>query len=537
MNFIKAIKNALSQKERNILLIVFAVFTISLVARVSLAVQENSKYIAIQGGIFNEGHVGQPTAINPIISNNQIDQDISSLIYSRLFDLVQTYEEKENGKIYSLKLKEGLVWSDGKPLTSDDVIFTIETIQNPEINSPLAKNWQGVAAERISELQVQIALPIPYAFFENNLKRLPVLPQHIFGTIPSTNIRLSNYNLEPVSSGPYVFSDYSKRKDGFITQYHLKINENYQNSKPFIKDFYFKFFENTDGLYNAFRLRKIDGFGSLNPISENIASSKMIVNEITMPRYYAIFFNQNINPFLKNDEFRRALGLAINKDRIVSEVLKNKAKKINGPIIPELVDLKDNTKKNQYNPEEARRIINSLNKENMVLNLIVPEVDFLKNTAEIIKENWISIGISEVNLFVLKPDDLLDNVLKPNNYEMILFGNILENPEDLFSFWHSSQRFYPGLNLSLYQNSKVDNLIESIRQTKDKNTRREELDLAQSLILEDMPAVFLYSLPYTYTLVDNGSSIAFTDDTYLTTPADRFNEINQWYVTSVRVLK
>ena len=93
------------------------------------------------------------------------------------------------------KLRGGLIWDDGRPLTSDDVLFTMRTIQNLETNSPIYKNWQGVLVERISELQIKFTLPAPYVFFENNLSRLPIIPKHIFGTIPISNLRLSSYNL------------------------------------------------------------------------------------------------------------------------------------------------------------------------------------------------------------------------------------------------------------------------------------------------------------------------------------------------------
>jgi len=155
-------------------------------------VQENTIFVPVQGGAYREGVVGQPTAVNPIISNNPIDQDIGVLLYSRLNDLTASISVEDDGKVYVAKLKEGLVWDDGSLLTSDDVVFTMRTVQNPEVNSPIYKNWQGVLVERISELQIKFTLPAPYVFFENNIKRLPVIPKHIFNAIPISNLRLSS---------------------------------------------------------------------------------------------------------------------------------------------------------------------------------------------------------------------------------------------------------------------------------------------------------------------------------------------------------
>ena len=242
MRLMKKIFSVFSLSERKVFFAAVAVFFISGISGLALAVGENSIMVPIKGGAYHEGFVGQPIALNPITSQNPIDQEISSMIFSRLGGLLSVYDASSDGRIFNLKLKEGLKWDDGEPLTSDDIIFTIRTVQNPEVNSPFLKSWQGVAAERGSELQIKLTLPLPYVFFKNNIERLPIIPKHIFGGIPTENFRLSDYNLEPVGSGPYKFESFTKRKDGFITRYHFVPNENYSGKEPYIKDFYFNFF-------------------------------------------------------------------------------------------------------------------------------------------------------------------------------------------------------------------------------------------------------------------------------------------------------
>jgi len=537
MKIIKAVFRVLTAKERRYLIGVFAVFIASSFGRITLAIQENSEFVAAPGGVYAEGIVGQPIAVNPIISGNQVDQDISALIYSRLFNLMSGYEINNDGRVYIIKLKEDLKWSDGEPLTSDDVIFTLKIIQDPESGSPFSRNWQGAAVERISELQLQFALPAPYSFFIDNLKRLPIIPKHIFGDIPPANLKLSSYNLEPVGSGPYKFKGYSKKKDGFITKYNLKENEYYAGDKPFIKDFSFKFYENKDTLAKAFRMREINGFGVLNPLdAEEILtknSSKITAEKVLMPRYYAIFFNQNINPLLKNRELRYALNAAIPRESIVQNILKNYAEPITSPLPANLSGRSGEI----YNLDEAKRHFESLKNPNIELNLIVPKVDFLERLAKAIREKWLEIGVKNVNLIVLNSDDILQNVIKPNNYEMILFGNTLENPVDLFPFWHSSQRFYPGLNLALYQNQKVDTLIEAIRQTDESEKRLPLLKEAEQFIVDDAPAAFLFEMPYIYAHVKNLGGFSNEDQKFFAAPSDRFLNVNKWYLSKVRVIK
>jgi len=508
------------------------------VTRVVLAVSENSAFVPVAGGSYKEGVVGQPIAVNPLISQNQPDLDISVLVYAKLADLVTAYDESKDGRVYSLKLKEGMKWSDNEPLTSDDVIFTIQTIQDPSTKSPLSKNWQGVVAERMSELQIQLNLPAPYAFFTDNINSLLVLPKHIFGAIPPANLTLSEYNLEPIAGGPYRFKELIKRKDGFITDYVLTVNPNYPGETPYIKDFYFKFFSDTNSLIDALKLRQINGYGSLTPLPAAMESlSNVQIERIPMPRYYAIFMNQNVNPNLKNAGLRKALLEAVDKDRINSDVFGGKANVIQGP----LFDLSTTTADASLSLDlaNAKNLVSNFKKNNkLTLNLVVPQIDFLQKTAELIKEDWLAAGVDEIDVTTLSPDDLMNNVVKARNYELLLFGNALENPSDLFPFWHSSGRFYPGLNLALYQNSKTDNYLEAVRETNDPNQIQTHLKNTLNLIRADNPAIFLFSLPYTYIHTNNLSGFAFANnDRFLIAPADRFQGANQWSVSMVRVLK
>lgn len=537
MYFIKTLLRALNAKEIKVFIAALVLLSVAAVARVAVGVAEHSEFVPVAGGSYREGVVGQPVAINPVISSNAADQDVGTLVYGNLFDLLANYSVEEGGRVFTVNLKEDLKWSDGTPLTSDDVVFTVHTIQDPNARSPFFKNWQGVVAERVSELQVRFSLPVPYAFFLGNIKRLPVLPKHIFGNIPPANMPLSSYNLSPVGSGPYRFEKFNQRKDGFITEYRLVPNEFYSGTKPFIKNFSFLFFENEEKLLNAFRLREVDGFGSTTP-SQNIlsASPQAVVEQIPMFRYYAVFFNQNNNPVLKNADVRRALILATPREKIANEVFGGNVLSITTPVFSPASGSNDF---GSYDPEAARTLIAGAKLVGPVtLNLTTPNIGFMEKTAEILKQAWEDAGIGTVNIASMDPKDVLNLAIKTNNYEMLLFGNILENKNDLYPFWHSSQRMYPGLNLSLYQNSKADTLMENIRQTVDTKAVPDMLDSLAGTIQKDSPADFLYSVPYIYVHSPDLQGFSVRgDDGAIASPAERFDDIAKWFVTSARVLK
>jgi len=505
----------------------------------------------IQGGSFTEGLIGQPISINPLsASGNDVDRDLMELIFSDLAELIEDYKLSPDSKIWTVELKSDLRWSDGEPLTADDVIFTIETIQNPETHSPLVGTWQGITAERMSDREIRFNLKSPYAFFLDNLKTLKIVPQHIWGAIPGANIRLSDYNLEPVGSGPYMFARYEKRKDGFIREYHLEANPNFWGEQALIQDLGFKFFSNYEEAIDAFNKRKIDGLGGL--AADDVPELKVghQIKEINVPRYYAVFLNPATAPALKNKEVRSALNLSTDRAKIVELALTGKAVPIFGPIYPGLEGYEGellNTAKfsledaqkiltdNKWNPGEQGIRSRKTGQEELKLEfqIVVPEIDFLVKTVEILKEDWQKIGVG-LETLILSPAEIAAEIIKTRNYQMIVFGNILKNNPDIFSFWHSSERFHPGLNLALYENRTVDGLLESIRRNFDTDARIRDIKKLQNIINDDEPAVFLFSPNYLYA---GSKDLGGFEAKFITTPANRFDEVFKWFLKTARVFK
>lgn len=547
--FFYEILKSLSKKEKIYFYSSIGILGIALFLWFIYFVSTNTVAVPVESETYSEGIIGQPKFINPIIGNTDTDRDLSQIVYCDLTDLIDHYDVDSDGKIWNVFLKSDLLWSDDKPLTSDDVIFTIETIQDPEAHSPLLTTWQGIVASRISELEIEFTLRNQYVFFLDNLKELKIIPKHIFGAIPSSNLKLSGYNLEPVGSGPYKYSNYNLRKDGFITEYNFTINPNYAGKKAFIQNLSVQFFQGAEELIDAFNSRKIDGFGNLNP--KNIDKIKLShkLTELKMPRYYAIFINQNINEALKDKTVRQALDTATDKNKVINEVFNGKAEVVNQPITSTIEGYKQFNSK-EFSLETAADILQKggwvtnpetgirekkqgKNTLKLEIQLIVPEIQFLTETADIVKADWEKIGI-KLDLIKLNPNDINEDIIKNRNYQLMIFGNILKNNPDIFSFWHSSEKFYPGLNLSLFQDKQADIAIEKIRKEMNVATRTIEVYNLQEIITNEIPAVFLFSPYYLYASIKNLGGL---EGSSLVTPSDRFKNINEWYLETSRVLK
>lgn len=526
----------MSSKERKIFFCALIVFSFTALGSAIIEIEERSELVPVRGGMYREGIVGQPSMVNPVLSANPADQDISALVFSPLSQLLEGIEMKENGRVYLLQLKEGLAWSDGAPLTTTDLLFTIKLIQDPGARSPFAKSWEGVTIDRISELQARLTLPTSYVLLPRYLERLSLIPEHVFKDIPSANLPLSRYRLEPIGNGPYRVERITKRSDGFITQYSFASNSRYHRTLPFITRFSLKFYESEDELMKALRLREVDGFGSLTPIRQTLlpGMNQFIAEELSMPRSYAVFFNASANTRLAEREVRRALADALDKEQIVQEALAGEATVIEGPVLATLLETQNHILRETE--EQTRRVLER--DPPLEISLVVPRVAFLEKAATLMRDAWKAHGVRTVRLIVLSPEEVVERIIKTNTYELLLFGTVLENPEDLFPFWHSSQRFYPGLNLSLYENKEVDAILEGIRENPDPLNRKERLERFDEIIREDVPAIFLFSLPYIHVHAKRlyGFTSPVADD-FVVSPADRFRNVNEWYVVRARALK
>ncbi len=532
-----------SRKERIAFIAAFFVFIVSSILLTISLIQQNTVLLPVEGGEYAEGIVGQPIFINPLYAdNNAPDTDLSRLLFANMNAIIEKEDLSPDQKTYDIRIKGDITWQDGQPITTDDIIFTIGLIQDPDVNSPLAAAWKGVQIERISEREMQIVAPATYSYFEKTILSLQPIPKHLFDSIPSANIRLSGYNIEPIGSGPYKFDSFQKRRDGFITQITMKKNDSYFGDKAYIKTFVAKFFQDEGSAVTALNDGDIDGMSVVDPDNIKKISIPHQTRTIEIPRYYAIFPNAFANPLLGQKDIVQALDLATDKEAITKQVFGDNAIAITGPIPPFTVE--DQGMPN-YSLDRAKDLLESdgwhmtesgirqKDGHDLTFVLTVYPSPFLQKTATLLQGQWKQAGI-DVRINMASPSDFNQAVIKSRDYELLIFGNTYGENVDAYSFWHSSQKLAPGLNLSLYSNKDADTLIEHLRQDFDPASRKVGLYQLQQIISGDHPAVFLYS-PY-YLYVSNKSLKGF-DGTALGIPSDRFDNVSKWYIKTVRTLK
>ena len=520
--FLKAF-HSLSKKERLVLYGATLVFVISTLTYGGLIYKTKTYTVPAQGGTYREGIVGQPSFVNPIIPTTETDRAVSRLIFSSLEEMAESIKQSTDGKIWNVRLYDNIFWHDGNKVTADDVVFTVDVIHNPDSRSPLRSSFDGVTVTRVSELEIQFTLQNSYAFFkEDHLRSLRPIPKHLFVDLPVTNYQLTPYGLSPIGSGPFKIASYEKDTGGFIKSFKLKANEAYFTHSPYISNFVFKFFRKDSELISAYNLGQIDGFGlsTAEPLKERPIIIRHNDHYLSSSRYYALFINQSVAPErLKELSVRRALSGATGRNELVNEIFASHAIPFFGPTSA------TGNSFTTYDPEALK---------GLELNIIVPDEAFLVKTAEEIKVDWEVLG-AKVNLIIRSIRDIREDVLRNTNYEMILFGNIVKEGNDLFAFWHSSKRFFPDQNLALYQDSSTDSLLEEYRRTFDAATRASLLEQISNRISAEVPAVFLYSPDYVFITTPNLQGV---DDTrIINTSDDRFADVSNWFVKSKRTFR
>lgn len=557
---IRLLPKVLSRTERYIVLGLAAIAVGSLVAIPFTVYRHLTIAVPTDGGSIVEGTLGEPRFINPLLSQtSDADRDLTALIYSGLYryngqgqlapDLARTMPEiTSDGMSYSVTLRDSARWHDGVPVTTDDIVFTIQLAQNPDYGIPLAvrANWEGVTVDRATDKVVIFHLKKKYAQFPNFLT-LGILPKHLWQDIKPINFGLSELNLKPVGSGPYAFTSLVKDTTGRIQSYRLTAWTGFYAGRPHIDEIDFRFYDTEDEMIGAFNANDIDSIGYLSGSNVPQLKFKNRINleQLKMSRYFALFFNQTQSKALSDKNVRLALNEATDRVRIVNDALNGNAFLVNSPMMGGILDINPNVTSYDYAPDQAKAVLKAggwtpdtdgvltHGKDNRLeIKITTSTWPELANVATIVKEQWEKVG-AKVTVETLTVSQLQQS-LSDRTYQVLLFGMIMNPDPDPFSLWHSSQRRDGGQNLALYNNNTADKLLEDAQQTLNPLERRQKYDDFQRIVIGDIPAVFLYSPFYLYGL---DRDVQGFNTTFIPFPSDRFANVAQWYLNTSRQLK
>ncbi|HEV7702451.1 MAG TPA: ABC transporter substrate-binding protein [Candidatus Paceibacterota bacterium] len=566
-----------SKKER----IVFSVLVATLLLSTLLILNSINNYfmvgVPMYGGSISEGIVGAPRFANPILATSSADQDMVSLVYSGLMrkdssgnlipDLAEKYEVSADGLTYTFTLKDNIYFHDGKPVTIDDIVFTINTVKDSVIKSPHKANWDGVTVSKLDEKTIEFKLRQPFASFLENTT-LGILPTHLWSGSP---IELNSVNTNPVGSGPYMVTNVSKEGSGAIDSYELASFKKFALGRPYIDNIDLHFYSNEDDMVKALENRQVSQISSISPTNaENLKKAGYKIEFAVLPRVFGLFFNQNANRLFADKVVISAINQAIDKDGIVREVLSGYGVIIDGPIPPGMTQYQQSDASNTDSQASREEILQKVEKglsddgwtknsegylektsqEKKVVkgksvavgkktttplefSISTSDAPELVKAASKIQEDLKVIGI-KVDIKTFEVGTLNQDVIRPREYDALLFGQIINNESDLFAFWHSSQRKDPGLNIAMYTNAAVDKILEDASLTINTGARTKKYIQFENEIKKDMPAIFLYTPDFIYVVSSNLMGVSVG---HVTFPSDRFAQVYLWNKEKYNVWK
>jgi peptide/nickel transport system substrate-binding protein len=520
--------------------------------------------VPANGGYLTEGIVGSPRFVNPVLAVSDVDKDLTSLIYSGLLrasangeldlDLAKSYEVSENDLEYTFTLKDNIYFQDGKEITADDVEFTINKIQDSAIRSPKRPNFYDIKIEKINKNQIKFILKKPYSPFLENLT-VGIMPKHIWDNLDTDQFALSQYNVEPIGSGPYKVTKMETLKKNMLlvpTYYELSPFGKGGINKPYIDKIIIRFYRDEKSVIDAYNKGEVEAINSISPdkMPDIKKQSASLVETTPLPRVFAVFFNQNQNEILSYKEVRTALNLAVDREKIVQEVLGGYGKALNSPIPKGLLGISNDIQsgldldKASSTLAKAGWIKNASTtiwekkkdkKTTIELAISISTLNTpdLTKTAEIIKQDWEKLG-AKVEIKQFELGDLQQNIIRPRKFDALLYGEVIGRDLDFYAFWHSSQRNDPGINVAMYTNSTVDKLLEDARKTQDVSSRIEKYKKFEAEVIKDVPAVFLYTPDFIYI---TPNKIKNNELGIITLPFERFINISNWYIETNKLWK
>lgn len=550
---LKYLQKFLNQKER---LVLFGAGILLLVSLIMLGSNFYQKHLITTpsfGGEYTEGMVGSPQYINPLHAPlNTVDATLARLIYSSLLtrdsqgqlinDLAENLDVSADGKTYTVKITDKAHWHNGEKLTADDVVFTFNTIKDPQYKSPLRISFQGAEIEKVDDYTVRFNLATSYASFKE-LLTFGIMPQAAWQNISPFGVALAELNLKPIGSGPYKFYSLTKDKSGNIKSYTLINNDDYYRSATYLEKVTCRFFVSPEEALGALNDGRLDGLANVSWLDKKAVTVANSFNfyPLVMPEYTAIFFNLGqADDKISKPKFREALTLATNQEEINKTIFNNEAININSPLF---LFGQNKSATNNYNPTEAVKTLESLgwakgvanekgeawlSKANQPLSLTITTADTpeLAAIGEAIKKQWEAIGI-KVTLEKLDKQSLQASVINPRSFSILLYNVGVGTDPDFYPLWHSTQAGSGGFNLSGYKNANVDKLINQSRQELDNTKKQAEyLQIAQK-INQDRPAIFLFSQPYLYL---QSKKVKGFSAKSVAGPEDRFLDAINWHL-------
>ncbi|MBR2074413.1 MAG: hypothetical protein IJ977_03950 [Fibrobacter sp.] len=492
--------------------------------------------VYVAGGTYTEATIGEVNSMNPLFATTNSEKVLSKLMFATIAtidysghpgnQLAESIIATDNGATWTMKLREGLKWSDGEPITNKDVIFTTELIKNPAVNTIYGANLANVKVTENEEGAIVFNLPAPYADFISALN-FPVVPEHILGNSDPRNLIENSFSNAPVTSGAFTFNATQSSGAGNERVFYLSANPNYYLGRPLLNSFAVHTYNNKEDVIGAVNAGSVTATAELSGAdAERIAASQFNERSSSLNSGAFMFFNV-AHKSVSKLEMRTAIRQGLDLEKIRAEVSEVIA--LDYPLVDSQIQISEYPTLSERDFEAAKARIAELSGEETVhLDIATVNSGYLPSVTRVLAEELKALGF-DVNVSVYEENqEFINNVVSRRSYDILVYEIELGADPDLLPYYHSSQATSAGLNLSNYKNAMVDDLLLGARDTMDSELRTKKYEAFLQYWGRDVPAIGLYrpSLTYYY----NKNVRTFSNDVRLVTAIDRFSDVTDWAV-------
>jgi ABC-type transport system substrate-binding protein len=459
-----------------------------------------------------------PASLNPLYSSSGSEQQVERAMFGSLVkmsgdlvptpDLCESIDGSADGSVYTFKLREGLKFTDGTPLISDDVIFTLERAINPKTGSIWkgrlsgvkgAADYDGTAGtveglRAIDDRTVEVTLAAPDGAFLPNLcsfSGLGILPKHVLGAVAPDALKENPFSLAPnVTAGGYAFVQYAT--DQYL---EMKKNPNYPGEVGL------------DHLFMRILTPEV-GLGQLEtgeidimtlPVSEmEHAKGLANITVVSVPSPSMDFLALNLErPYLQNPQMRQAMMYAIDREGIVTSVLQGEGTVVNSSIFgPDWMGTPAGLEPYAFDPDKAKSLLDQsgVDKSKKLQLMIVPGTPSMDAAAAVMQEQLNGVGFN-IELLQVDVPELIRRYVDETDFDLFYnAGGVFRADPSISATYFATANFTPnGGNGSHYSNPQVDDLFNQGKAETDQTKRKAIYTQIAQILNKEVPWIFLWT--------------------------------------------
>ncbi len=466
------------------------------------------------GGTVSFALSSEPAVLNPPIHTLAVESTVMSAIFAGLIrtrsdgtfepDLAESYQVQDGGMTYRFRLRAGLMWQDGRPLTSRDLLFTYQTYVDPRTQTAYLEGWDKIdRVETPDPMTVVYRMKEVFAPFLLFVAGSPVLPQHVLAG--SQDIRKDPFNRAPVGCGPFKLKSWQT-----ASQIVLEANANFWRDRPRLDRLVFKIVPDATTQVNQLQAGEVDIISVAQPAQwEQVRAMA--------PRVATVAYDDTRYALVQLDEYdalkdvavRQALDYATPKEDIVRGVLRGLGTPAYADVPPGSPYHSSGVEHHEYNLERARSLLEQAGfaMQNGVMTrngrpLQVPIFTVASSpafveVAQVLKDSWTRIGV-QTDVTTMEATTLFSNQGPQWNGKDAALIFSWGQGTDPYNYvnWSSKQipnnENDPGENAERYSNPVMDDLVTRGAQVADFGRRKKVYDQIQQILAHDVPVIFLY---------------------------------------------